>query len=159
VSITYHHYGASLIHAPIDHLQRDIQAMLDIPADLARAAASAVPRAQPALQPAAAAILEEAIDCAAARRTLTYRSATSAPGIAEYVVTCTLESVADAPAATFVEWMRAYRPAIAAGQEQIGSFVRALAAQDQSVADRLAAEYNCAEVMYMDYTLGGAGAL
>jgi hypothetical protein len=130
VSLTYHHYGASLIQAPIDNLQRDIQAVLDLPADIAGAAA-----------PTAA-------------RTLTYRSATCAPGIDEYTVTCTLQSVADTPSATFVEWMRAYRPADAAGQEQIHRFNRALAARDQAVADRLAAEYDGAEVMYMDYTLG-----
>jgi hypothetical protein len=135
MSLTYHHYGASLIQAPIEHLQRDIQAMLDMPTDLARAAASA------------------------ATDTLIYRSGTCAPGIAEYVVTCTLQPMADNPAATFVEWMRAYRPDAAADQEQICTYTRALTVRDQAVADRLAAEYDCAEVLYMDYTLGGVGAL
>jgi hypothetical protein len=148
VSLTYHHYGASFINAPIDQLRRDIQAMLDMPTNLAHAAASAAPGA-----------LADAIECPDATHMLTYRSTTCAPGIAEYVVTCSLQCVADAPAATFVEWMRAYRPAAAAGQEQIRTFARALVARDQAVANRLTTEYDGAEVMYMDYTLGGAGAL
>jgi hypothetical protein len=109
--------------------------MLDLPPDRARVAASA------------------------GTRTLTYRSAPGAVGIAEYVVTCTLHSVADATPATFVEWMRMYRPAAAAGQEQIHTFARALIGQDRTVADHLATEYDAVETLYMDYTLGDTEAL
>jgi len=170
--LTYHHYGASLIHAPIDQLQRDMQDMLGLPAGLARreereasaaaiaVAAQAGPRPGfplPALQPAATAILEGASDHTAATYTLSYSPATRAPGLIEYSITCTLQSVADAPPATFVEWTRAYQPAAPTCHVQL--FARTLVDQDQAIAARLAAKYGGAEVMTMDYTLGGAGAL
>jgi len=132
MSVTYHHYGASLIHAPIDQLRRDMQEMLGLPADIARG--------------------EEPM---AATYTLSYCPPTRAPGLVEYIIDCRLQCVADAPTATFVEWMRAYRPAAPVCQVQ--TFARELAAQDRAIAARLAAEYGGAEVIYMDYTLGGAG--
>ena len=134
MSVTYHHYGASLIQAPIDQLRREMQAMLGLPAELARGD-----------------------ERAAASYKLSYCPPTRAPGLVEYAITCTLQCVADAPAATFVEWMRIYRPA--APICHINAFERELAARDRAIADRLAAEYSGTEVMYMNYTLGTAGAL
>jgi hypothetical protein len=131
MSITYYHYGASVVHAPLDQLRGNMSAILNMP--LARPSATA--------------------------QTLTYRATACAPGIAEYTVTCTLQPMEDAPAATFVEWMRAYRPAAAAGQEQIHSFGRALATQDHAVADQLATVDDSAETLFMDYTLGDTDAL
>ena len=169
MSITYHHYGAGLIHAPIDQLRRDMQEMLGLPASIARgdehaastaAAVVAAPHnahAQKALRPAATALLEQAPDGSAATYTLSYRPPTRAPGLVDYSITCTLQCLVDAPDATFVEWMRAYRPAAPICQVQ--TFASELAAQDRAIAARLAARYSGAEVMYMDYTLGGAGAL
>ncbi|HJZ49327.1 MAG TPA: hypothetical protein VKE41_19255 [Roseiflexaceae bacterium] len=136
MGLTHHHYGASLIHAPIDQLRREIHGILYTPLH---------------------ATLEEAIDRTGTTYTLSYRPATGAPGIVEYVVTCTLQSVADASQATVVEWRRVYRTAAPVCQVQ--SFVSAQVAQDQAIATRLAAKYRGAEVMYIDYTLGGAGAL
>lgn len=167
MSLTYHHYGASLIHAPIAQLRRDMQAILNAPADLVRAAERATdaavaasseqgrPAVQLAIQLGAIAVLEEAIDGVAGKHTLTYRSTTCTSEIAEYVATCTLLCVEEAPHTTFVEWMREYRPAARADHEQIRPFVSSLLDQDQAIASRLATEYGSAEVLYIDYTLGG----
>ena len=133
MSLTYHHYGASLVHAPIDQLRRDIHSILGMPAHAA---------------------LEQALDHTGATYTLSYRPATRAPGLVEYVFTCTLQRMADAAPATFVEWTRAYRTAAPICQVQ--SFAHAQVEQDQAIAARLAAAYDGAEVMYMDYTLGSA---
>jgi len=168
MSVTYHHYGASVIHAPLAQLRRDMHAILNVPADLVRAAGRATdvaaaasseqgrPCVQLAIQLGATAVLEEAIDSMAGKHTLIYRSTSCAPGIAEYVATCTLQCVEDAPHTTFVEWMRAYRPAARADDDQIRPFVSSLLDQDQAITSRLAAEYGSPEVLYIDYTLGGA---
>ena len=87
---------------------------------------------------------------------LTYCSTVYALELKEYSATCTLASVADAPHTTFVEWMRAYRPAARADDDQIRPFVSSLLDQDQAITSRLAAEYGSPEVLYIDYTLGGA---
>jgi hypothetical protein len=129
VSVTYHHYGASLIHAPIEQLRRDMQEMLGMPADIAGGA-----------------------ERTAASHTLSYCPPTHAPGLGGYKIICSLQCVADAPTATFVEWMRTYRPTAPICHTK--AFARELAAQDQLICDRLAAKYDGSEVVYMDYTLG-----
>jgi hypothetical protein len=159
MSQTYHHYGASVINAPIDQLQREMHTILNVPEDTARAARRAIgttaaavaEQSQPCVQLDDTTILEEVIDRVSGTHTLTYRSTTCAPEVAQYVATCTLQRVADAPNTTFVEWMRMYRPA---GHDQIRRFVSALVDQDQAIASRFAAEYGSAEVLYIDYTLG-----
>lgn len=168
MSVTFHHYGASVVNASIAQLRRDMHAMLNVPADLVRAAGRAAnaaasasseqgrPFVQLAIQLGATAFLEEAIDGVAGKHTLTYRSTTCAPEIAEYVATCTLQRLEDAPHMTFVEWMRAYRPAARADNDQIRPFVSSLLDQDQAITSRLAAEYGSPEVLCIDYTLGGA---
>ena len=167
MSVTYHNYGASVINAPIAQLRQDMHAILNVPADLVRAAGCATdaaagaspeqgqPFVQLAIQLGATAVLEEAIDRVARKHTLTYRATTCAPEIAEYVATCTLQCVEEAPHTTFVEWMRVYRPAARTVQDQIRLFVNSLVDQDQAIISRLAAEYGSAEVLYIDYTLGG----
>jgi hypothetical protein len=163
MSMTYHHYGAAVLNAPIAQLRRDMPAILNVPPDLVRAAgrtaAGASARRQPCLQLAIqigdTAVLEEAIDRVAGTHTLTYHSTACAPEIADYVATCTLQSVAHAPHTTFVEWTHEYRPAAPADVERIRPFARTLVDQDQALASWLAAEYGSTEVLYLDYTLGG----
>jgi hypothetical protein len=140
MSVTYHHYGATVLNAPINQLRCDMHAVLNVAQDTVRTTA----------------VMEEGIDSVAGTHTLTYRSTTCAPEIAEYVATCTLQRVADAPHTTFVEWMRAYRPAAPTDNDQIRPFVSSLVDQDQAIASRFAAEYGSTEVLYIDYTLGGA---
>ena len=142
--VTYHHYGATILDAPIAELQGDMEAMLNPPLNLAP------PTGHPITH------MEEMTDCAAGTHTLTYRSATCMPEIAEYVATWTLACSADAPHTTMVEWMREYRPATPINHDQIQTFVSALIDQEREIASRFAAEYGNPEVIYIDYTLGGA---
>jgi len=140
---TYHHYGATILDASIAQLRGDMDAILNAPLDLAN------PTGRPRT------ILKETTDCAAGTHTLTCRSTTCAPELAEYVITWTLACAADAPHTTFVEWMREYRPAAPAGHDQISPFVSTLIDQDRAIASWFAAEYGSPEVIYIDYTLGG----
>jgi hypothetical protein len=168
MSVSYHHYGATVLNAPINQLRRNMHSILNVPEDTVRAArrATGVPAAalaepsqpcfQLAIQLGETAVLEEKIDGVAGTHTLTYRSTTCAPDIAEYVASCTLQRMADAPHTTFVEWMRAYRPAAPTVTDQIRPFVSSLVDQDQAIASRFAAEYGSTEVLYIDYTIGGA---
>jgi len=142
--VTYHHYGASVIHAPIAQLRRDMHAVLNVPPDALRAAEHATT------------VLQEMTDHPSGTHVLTYRSTLCAPEIAGYSAACTLTSVADAPHTIFVEWMRDYRPAAPTDHDRMRAFVSALIDQDRAIASRLAAEYGGAEVFYIDYTLGGA---
>ena len=144
--ITYHHYGASVIHAPINQLRRDMHAVLNMASDALRAAEHT------------ATVREQATDDPSGTHVLLYRSTLCAPEIAEYSATCTLAGVADAPHTTFVEWMREYRPAALTDHDQIKPFVSAMIDQDREIASRFAAEYGNPEVFYIDYTLGGAEA-
>jgi hypothetical protein len=144
MSITYHHYGATVLNLPITQLSPNMQAILHMPIDLIGAAAHAT------------VALEEESDGVAHTHTLTYRSRPCAAEVAEYVATCTLQPVADAPHTTFFEWTRMYRPATPAHYDQICPFVSAMVDQDRAIAARLAAEYSGAEVLFIDYTLGRA---
>src|SRR5262245_55513389 len=137
---TYHHYGASVIHAPISQLRRDMHAALVIAPDALHTAEHATM------------VLQEATDCRAEAHALTYRSTMTAPELDEYSATCTLASVADAPHTTFVEWTREYRPAVAIDHDRIRAFVSTLVDQDRAIASRLEAEYGSTEVFYIDYT-------
>ncbi len=140
--LTYHHYGATILDAPIAQLRSDMDAILNMPLDLAR------PIGHPST------ILKETTDCASGTHTLAYRSTMCAPELAEYVITWTFACVADAPHMTFVEWTREYRPATPAGHDQIRPFVSALIDQDRAITSRFATEYGNPEVIYIDYTLG-----
>ena len=140
--VTYHHYGATILDAPIAQLHGDMDAILNAPLNLARMTGYTT------------AVIEEITDHAAGSHTLTYRSIKGVPEIAKYIATWTLASVADAPHTTFVEWMREYRPAVSGNHDQIRPFVSALVEQDCAIASRFAAEYGSPEVMYIDYTLG-----
>jgi hypothetical protein len=141
--VTYHHYGTTILNAPIALLRRDIYTILSVRADLVRSVGCT-------------AILEEVVDCASGSHTLIYRSTKGAPELAEYVASCTLACVADAPDTTFVEWEREYRPVESASRDKVQPIVSALVEQDRAIASRLAADYGSAEVFYIDYTLGGA---
>lgn len=154
MGLTYHHYGASVIQAPINQLHCDMHNILSAQPDLIYADVSAVPH-RSSIQLGTIVALEEASDRVAGTCTLTYRPTTYAPEIAEYTATCTLQRVADAPHTTFVEWMRAYRPAASASHDQIDPFLSALLEQDQAIAAQLAV-YGSSEVFWIDYTLGGA---
>jgi hypothetical protein len=155
MSLTYHYYSASIIHAPINQLHCDMHSILSMQPDLIHAGVSAAPRWF-STQLGTTVALEEASDRVAGTCTLTYRPTACAPEIAEYIATCTLQRVADAPHTTFVEWMRAYRPAASASHDQIDPFVSALLDQDQAIAAQLGAVYGSTEVFSIDYTLGGA---
>jgi hypothetical protein len=144
MSITYHHYGATVLNMPITQLPLNMLTILRLPIDRVGVAAHAT------------IALEETGDGVAHTHTLTYRSNSCAAELAEYVVTCTLRPVADAPHTTFFEWMRAYRPATSVHDDQICSFVSAMVDQDQAIAARLAAECGGEEVLCIDYTLGAA---
>src|SRR5215208_5174820 len=128
--VTYHHYGATILDAPITQLHGDMDAILN----LARTTGYTT------------AVIEEITDHAAGAHTLTYRSIEGVPEIAKYIATWTLASVADAPHTTFVEWMREYRPAVSGNHDQIQPFVSALIEQDRAIASRFAAEYGSPEV-------------
>src|SRR5215208_1761287 len=99
MSVTFHHYGATVLTVPISQLRLNMQAILRMPIDIVDGAGHAT------------AALEEASDGMASTHTLTYRSATCAAEAVEYVAACTLRPVADAPHTTFFEWTRVYRPA------------------------------------------------
>lgn len=167
MSVTYHRYSATVLNAPIDQLQRDMHAILKVPEDTVRAARCATgaataaiatqgqPCVQLAIQLSDTAVLEEVIDQVSGTHALTYRSTACAQGIAEYVATCTLQRMTDAPNTTFVEWMHAYRLAAKTSHEQISPFVSALVDQDQALASRFATAYGSSEVLSLDYTIGG----
>jgi hypothetical protein len=142
--LTYHHYGASVIRAPINQLRRDLQAVLHVPADALCAARHTTEA------------LEEVTDCRSGTRVLTCRSTVAVPEFAEYRAVYTLTSQADTPHTTLVEWTREYRPATPTDHDRTRAFVSALVEQDRAIASRLAAEYENSEVFYIDYTLGGA---
>jgi hypothetical protein len=142
--VTYHHYGATILNAPIAQLRRDIHAIFSIPSDLVRTVGHT------------AAVLEEAVDCGSGSHMLSYRSTLCAPELAEYCATYKLASVADAPHTTFVEWTRDYRPAEPVGRDQVQPLVSSLIDQDRALASRFSVEYGSAEVFYIDYTLGCA---
>jgi hypothetical protein len=142
--VTYHHYGATILDAPIAELHGDMDAILNVPLNLAH------PTRRPVTD------MEKMTDCAAGTHTLTYRSTMGVPEIAEYVATWTLACIADAPHTTMVEWMREYRPAAPINHDQIRTFVSALIDQEREIALRFAAEYGNPEVIFIDYTLGGA---
>jgi len=143
MNITFHHYGAAVLGVPITQLRLDLQAILQMPAEL-------VGRAEHATVD-----LEEASDGLASTHTLTYRSGSCVAAIGEYIAACTLRPVEGAPHTTLVEWTRAYRPAATSMAEQVRPFVGAMVGQDQAIAARLAADYAGAEVLYIDYSLGG----
>ena len=167
MSVTFHHYGATVLDAPIHQLRRDMYTILNVPEVIVRtprratsvAAVAVAEQSQPcvqlAIEPDDTTVLEEVIDRVSGTHALTYHWTTCAPEIAEYVATCTLQRVADAPNTTFVEWTRAYRLAAPTDHDQVERFVRALVDQDQAIASRLAAEYSSTEVLYIDYTIGG----
>ena len=140
--VTYHHYGATILDAPIAQLHGDMDAILNAPLNLARTMGYTT------------AVIEEITNHMAGSHALTYRSTMGVPEIAKYVATWTLASVADAPHTTLVEWMREYRPAALTTHDQIRPFVSALIDQDREIASRFAAEYGSPEGIYLDYTLG-----
>jgi hypothetical protein len=142
--VTYHHYGATILDASIAELQGNMDAILKVPLHLVH------PTTHPITD------MEEMIDCAAGTHMLTYRSTMCLPEIAEYVATWTLARSADAPHTTMVEWMREYRPSAPINHDQIRTFVSTLIDQERDIALRFAAEYGNPEVIYIDYTLGGA---
>ena len=109
--LTYHHYGATILDAPIAQLHGDMDAMLNLPMNLVPAGGHPITH------------MEELTDCAAGTHTLTYRSTTCMPEIAEYIATWTLARSADAPHSTMVEWTREYRPAAPINHDQIRTFV------------------------------------
>ncbi|HET9220960.1 MAG TPA: hypothetical protein VFO07_00565 [Roseiflexaceae bacterium] len=167
MSVTCHHYGATVLDAPIHQLRRDMYTILNVPEAIVRTprratsvaaivvAEQSQPCVQLAIEPDDTTILEEVIDRVSGTHALTYRWTMCAPEIAEYAATCTLQRMADAPNTTFVEWTRAYRLAAPADRDQVRRFVRALVDQDRAIASHLAAEYGSTEVLYIDYTLGG----
>jgi hypothetical protein len=168
MSVTYHHYGATVLNAPIDHLRRDMYAILNVP-DMSianeRHAIGSIDGAsaemgQPclplAMQIGDTTALDEEIDRVSGTHALTYRSTAYAPEIAEYTATCTLRRLTDAPQTTFVEWMREYRLDADADRDRLHPFVSSLVDQDQTIASMFAAQYDNAEVLLIDYTLGGA---
>ena len=167
MSVTYHHYSAAVLNAPINQLGRDLHSILNVPQDTVYAARRATgsaaaalaeqsqPCVQLAIQLSDTTVLEEVIDRVAGTHALTYRSTACAPEIAEYVATCTLQRMADAPNNTFVEWMRAYRLAAHTDHDQIRPFVSTLVDQDQAIASWFAAAYGSAEILSIDYTIGG----
>jgi hypothetical protein len=142
--VTYHHYGTTILNAPIALLRRDLHTILSVPADLVHTVGCTT------------SVLEEVVDCASGSHTLIYRSTKGAPELAEYVASCMLACVADAPNTTFVEWEREYRPAESVNRDTVQPIVSALVEQDQAIASRLAADYGSTEVFFIDYTLGGA---
>src|SRR6266540_2009925 len=105
MSVTYHHYGATVLNAPVDHLRHDMFALLNVPQDSVRTAGRATGSADAAsaelsrpclplaMQIGDTTVLEEVIDRVSGTHALTYRSTTCAPEIAEYVATCTLQSM------------------------------------------------------------------
>ena len=167
MTITYHHYSATVLNAPINQLRRDLHTILNLPQDTVRttrratgsAAAALAEQTQPCMQLAIqlsdTTILEEVIDRRSGMHALTYRSTGCALEIAEYVTTCTLQNMTDAPDNTFVEWMHAYRLAAHTDHDQIRPFVTTLVDQDQAIASWFAAAYGSAEVLSIDYTIGG----
>src|SRR5215213_11127856 len=97
--LTYHHYGATILDVPIAQLRCDMHTILNLPS---------------ALEPSEGhrtGVLEEMTVCAAGTHTLTYRSTTCMPELAEYAATWTFACSAAAPHTIMVEWMREYRPA------------------------------------------------
>jgi hypothetical protein len=141
--VTYHHYGATILDAPIAQLRGDMDTILNAPSALELSVGRTT------------GVLKEITGHRAGSHTLIYRSTMDVPEIAEYVTTWTLACVADAPHTTFVEWMREYRPATSTNHDQIRPIVSALIDQDRAIASRFAAEYGSPEVVYIDYTLGG----
>jgi hypothetical protein len=168
MSVTYHQYGATVLNAPIDHLRRDMYAILNVPHESVAPArhgigsidGALVEMSQPcfplAIQFGDTTILEEVIDRVSGTHALTYRSTACTPEIAEYIATCTLQHLADAPHTTFIEWTREYRLDADADHDRIHPFVSSLVDQDQMIASTFAAKYDNAEVLLIDYTLGGA---
>src|SRR5215216_4347287 len=112
--VTYHHYGATILDAPIAQLHGDMDAILNLPLNLACTMEHSI------------VVMEEMTDCAAGTHTLICRSTMCVPEIAEYVATWTLACIANAPHTTLVEWMREYRPAALTTHDQIRPFVSAL---------------------------------
>jgi hypothetical protein len=164
MSITYHHYGAVLVDMPLDRLWSDLRDSLIAPRstlghldsiNIALADLSS-PALQIALQWGEQATLEERIDRSEGTHTLTYRASASVLEIAEYVATCTLQRVSDAPHTTYVEWTRMYRPTAQANSGRASGFVARMRAQDQAIAERFAAADDRAEALLIDYSLGGA---
>jgi hypothetical protein len=141
--VTYHHYGATILEAPIAELHAGIGALLNVPLDLGRMIGHPTT------------VTEEMSGYAAGTHTLICRSTTSVPEIAEYITTWTLACIADAPHMTLVEWMREYRPAAPSEHDQIQPFVSTLLDHDRVIASLFATEYGGSEVVYIDYTLGG----
>jgi hypothetical protein len=166
MSLTYHHYSATVLNTPINQLERDLYTILNVPKGIVcearRATGSAAatlaeqshPCVQLSIQLSGTTVLEEAIDRVSGTHALTYRSTVCAPEITEYVATCTLQRMTNAPNTTFVEWMRAYRLAAHTNHEQLRPFVSALVDQDQAIASRFAAAHGSTEVLSIDYTIG-----
>jgi hypothetical protein len=167
MSVTYHHYSAAVLNAPINQLRRDLHTILSVPQSAMRAARRATgsataalvepsqPCVQLAIQLSDTTILEEEIDHVSGTHALTYRSTACAPEIAEYVATCTLQRMADASNNTFVEWMHTYQLAAHTDHDQIRPFISTLVDQDQAIASWFAAAYGSAEILSIDYTIGG----
>jgi len=155
-----------MITTPIDRLWRDMRAMLIAPQSIVqdRDPADGV-LAEPhwfALQLANqwddTAVLEEASGQSEQTRTLTYRSTGRAPDLAEYIATCTLRPVMDKPGKTLIEWTRDYRPSAHADPGELRALVAYLIEQDQAIAATCAVADSGAEVLFIDYTLGGTAA-
>lgn len=145
MSITFHHYNATVLNVPISHMRFNLQAILRMPFELVGEAAQAT------------IALDETNEDLASTHTLTYRSEAYVATIAEYSVTCTLRPLADDPHRTFFEWTRVYRPTAAAQHNQVSSFASTLIHQDQAVVARLGTEYSGVEIFSIDYMLGATG--
>lgn len=142
-NVSYHHYGASVIDAPIDQLRGNIQAVLNLSGDAQPIAEHAIVGQAGMLdQPCGMFV---GIPC----------SIRSTHKLAEYSATWTLSALEDAPHRTLFEWMREYHSTAPAHDEQMETLISALVEQDRALALRLAAEYGSTEVFYIDYLLGG----
>jgi hypothetical protein len=161
--ISYHHYGAVVLDLPLDQLWREQRARQLAPRQLLRhldpltvdLADSSALTSQSASH-GATATLETMVDQSTGAQTLSYRASGAAPELAEYLATCTMQPVADEPSKTLVEWTRQYRPAADADPDRSSAVVAELREQDRALAARFSAVDEDAQVLLLDYTLGGA---
>src|SRR5262245_36233898 len=144
MSITYHHYGAVVIELPLDRLWNAQRASLIAPLTIQ------------STNRGVAATLEAVVDQSTGAQTLTYHVSGAAPESAEYLATCTMQRVADEPSKTVVEWTRQYRPAEGAAPNRSKAVVAEMLEQDRALAASFTAAHDSAEVLLLDYTLGGA---
>lgn len=164
MSITYHHYGAVLVDIPLERLWNDLRDSLIAPRSILghldpiniALADLSPPALHSRLDWDDQGQIEQRIDPSEGTHRLTYRASASVLEIAEYVATCTLRRVEDAPHKAYVEWRREYRPTKHADVTRVNAFVAQLRARDQVIAGRFAAADDRAEVLLIDYALGGA---